>query len=289
MPPDDDWTIGRLLAWTAEFLKKKGSDSPRLDAEVMLAHVLGYERVQLYTHYEDVVGERARGEYRDLVRRRSEGAPVAYLVGRKEFYSLRFDVSPAVLIPRPETEFVVMEFLAAVKEIEEPTGIDVGTGSGCIAIACARHKPGARFAAIDASADALAVARRNATRHAVADRIEFLEGDLLAPFAGRAAVDVIVSNPPYIATAEVEALDPGVRDFEPRLALDGGVDGLDAYRRIAAQAPPLLKSGGRLILEIGYSQDSDVVAIIEATPGLRFSAAVRDLQGHPRVIHAARE
>ena len=278
MPPEEPWTIGRLLAWTAEFFKKKGSDSPRLDAEVMLAHVLGYERVQLYTHYEDVVGERARGEYRDLVRRRSEGTPVAYLVGRKEFYSLRFDVTPAVLIPRPETEFVVMEFLAAVKEIEGPTAIDVGTGSGCIAVA-----------AIAASADALDVARRNAARHAVADRIEFLEGDLLAPLAGRPAVDVIVSNPPYIATAEVEALDPGVRDFEPRLALDGGVDGLDAYRRIAAQAPPLLKSGGRLILEIGFSQDAEVAAIIESTPGLRFSATVRDLQGHPRVVLATRE
>ena len=268
MPPEESWTIGRLLAWTAEFLKKKGSDSPRLDAEVMLAHVLGYERVQLYTHYEDVVGERARGEYRNLVRRRSEGAPVAYLVGRKEFYSLRFDVTPAVLIPRPETEFVVMEFLAAVKEIEGPTAVDVGTGSGCIAVACAR---------------------RNADRHAVADRIEFLEGDLLAPLAGRPAVDVIVSNPPYIATAEVEALDPGVRDFEPRLALDGGVDGLDAYRRIAAQAPPLLKSGGRPILEIGFSQDAEVAAIVESSPGLRFSATVRDLQGHPRVILATRE
>lgn len=289
MPPEESWTIGRLLTWTAEFLKKKGSDSPRLDAEVMLAHVLGFERVQLYTHFEDVVGERARGEYRDLVRRRSEGAPVAYLVGRKEFYSLRFDVSPAVLIPRPETEFVVMEFLAAVKEIEEPMAVDVGTGSGCIAVACAKHKPGARFAAIDASADALEVARRNAARHAVADRIEFLEGDFLAPLAGRPAVDVIVSNPPYITSAEVEALDPGVRDFEPRLALDGGVDGLDAYRRIAAQAPPLLKSGGRLILEIGFSQDAEVAAIVEASSGLRFSATVRDLQGHPRVILATRE
>lgn len=288
MGPEDVWTIGRLLAWTADFLKRKGSDSPRLDAEVMLAHVLGYERVQLYTHFEDVVGDRARGEYRDLVRRRSEGAPVAYLVGRKEFYSLRFDVTPAVLIPRPETEFLVMEFLAAVKEIEGPTAVDVGTGSGCIAVACAKHKPGARFAAIDASAEALAVARRNADRHAVADRIEFLEGDFLAPVAGRAAVDLIVSNPPYIATAEVESLDPTVRDFEPRLALDGGADGLDAYRRIVAQAPPLLKSGGRLILEIGFDQEAGVSALIEASPDLRFTAAVRDLQGHPRIIHASR-
>ena len=288
MRPEDAWTIGRLLAWTADFLKKKGSDSPRLDAEVMLAHVLGYERVQLYTHYEDVVDERPRAEYRDLVRRRSEGAPVAYLVGRKEFYSLRFDVTPAVLIPRPETEYVVMGFLEAVREIEEPTAVDLGTGSGCIAVACARHKPGARFAATDISEEALAVARRNAERHDVAGRIEFLQGDLLGAVAGRPPFDVIVSNPPYIATAEIEGLAPGVRDFEPRLALDGGSDGLDAYRRILAEAPALLKPNGRLILEIGATQEPELLGLIEATPGLRNSATVRDLQGHPRVVHALR-
>jgi release factor glutamine methyltransferase len=288
MPPDDQWTIGRLLAWTADFLKRKGSDSPRLDAEVMLAHVLGYERVQLYTHYEDVVGDRGRGEFRDLVRRRSEGTPVAYLVGRKEFYSLRFDVTPAVLIPRPETEFVVIEFLDAVKEIEEPTAVDVGTGSGCIAIACARHKPGARFLAVDLSPEALAVAARNAERHGVSDRVEFLPGDLLAPAADRGPFDVVVSNPPYIATAEVERLDPGVKDHEPRAALDGGPDGLSAYRRLVEQAAPLLKPGGRLILEIGYDQEEVVESIIAESGAFEPLPAVRDLQNHPRVVRAAR-
>jgi release factor glutamine methyltransferase len=288
MTTDDEWTIGRLLAWTADFLKRKGSDSPRLDAEVMLAHVLGFERVQLYTHYEDVVGERARGEFRDLVRRRSEGAPVAYLVGRKEFYSLRFDVTPAVLIPRPETEFVVVEFLAAVKEIEAPAAVDVGTGSGCIAVACARRKPGARFLAVDLSPEALMVAALNAERHGVSDRIEFLAGDLLGPAVGRGPFDVVVSNPPYIPSAEVDRLDPGVKDHEPRAALDGGPDGLSAYRRLIKQAAPLLKPGGRLILEIGYDQEETVGAIIAASGAYELLPAVRDLQNHPRVVRAAR-
>ncbi|WP_165063559.1 peptide chain release factor N(5)-glutamine methyltransferase [Paludisphaera rhizosphaerae] len=286
---DDDWTIGRLLAWTAEFLKKRGSDSPRLDAEVMLAHVLDYERVQLYTHYEEIVGESARGKYRDLVRRRAEGAPVAYLVGRKEFYSLRFDVSPAVLIPRPETEFLVMEFLAAVKGLESPSAVDVGTGSGCVAVASAKHCAGARFVAIDVSPDALAVARRNAERHEVADRIEFLQGDLLAPVADRGPFDVIVSNPPYIPSAVVDELDPGVRDFEPRLALDGGADGLDVIARLVDQAAPLLKPGGRLMMEIGFDQDEAVRRLIGERSDYEVLPTICDLQKYPRVIRAARK
>lgn len=288
MRPEEEWTIGRLLAWTADYLKKRGSESPRLDAEVMLAHVLGYERVQLYTHYEDVVGETPRAQYRDLVRRRAEGAPVAYLVGRKEFYSLRFDVSPAVLIPRPETEYVVIGFLEAVKGVESPTAVDVGTGSGCLAVACTRHCPAARFAAIDLSPEALEVASRNAARHEVADRIEFLQGDLLEPVAGRPAFDVVVSNPPYIPSADVDVLDPGVRDYEPRLALDGGPDGLRIVARLVEQAAPLLKPGGKLLLEIGVDQDEAVRGLIASHGDYEISSTVRDLQGIPRVVHATR-
>ena len=134
---DEPWTIRRLLAWTTGFLRRRGSESPRLDAEVLLAHVLDWQRVQLYTHYEEEVGERARGAFRDLLRRRVEGAPVAYLVGRKEFYSLALEVSPAVLIPRPESEFAVVEFLEMARSMDQPRAVDVGTGSGCLAIACA--------------------------------------------------------------------------------------------------------------------------------------------------------
>jgi release factor glutamine methyltransferase len=285
---EDVWTVGRLLTWTTDFLRKRGSESPRLDAEVMLASVLEWERVQLYTHFEDVVGERARDGYRALVRRRAEGAPVAYLVGRKEFYSLRFDVSPAVLIPRPESEFVVMEFLEAVKGLEAVRAVDVGTGSGCLAVACSYHLPKAEFVAIDLSPDALALARKNAARHGLTERIEFLEGDLLAPVADRPPFDVIVSNPPYIPTGDIKDLEAGVRDYEPRTALDGGPDGLAVVTRLVADAIPLLKPGGHLILEIGSPQEADVRDRIAAHPEYTLLPTIRDLRGHPRVIHATR-
>src|SRR3954468_19801696 len=165
-PPggDDRWTVGRLLTWTADYLKRRGAESPRLDTEVLLAQVLGWERVQLYTHYEEEVGERPRAAFRDLVRRRAEGMPVAYLVGRKEFYSLTLTVSQAVLIPRPDSEFVVVEFLALTKSLEQPRAVDVGTGSGCLALACANRHKTATFVAIDISPEALAVATANAEK-----------------------------------------------------------------------------------------------------------------------------
>src|SRR5205823_5049838 len=142
--PEESWTVGRLLTWTTDYLKRRGSESPRLDAEVMLAHVLKWQRVQLYTRFAEGVGEGPRGGFRELVRRRAEGAPVAYLVGRKEFYSLAFEVSPAVLIPRPESEFVVVEFLTVLRGVDSPRAVDVGTGSGCLAVAAAHQHRGAQ-------------------------------------------------------------------------------------------------------------------------------------------------
>lgn len=285
---EDAWTVGRLLSWTADFLKRRGSESPRLDAEVMLASVLGWERVQLYTHYEDEIGEAQRGRYRDLVRRRADGAPVAYLVGRKEFYSLRFDVSPAVLIPRPESEFVVIEAVEALKALDAPRLVDVGTGSGCLAVACAHQLPKARVTAIDISPKALEVARGNAERHKLTDRVEFLEGDLLSPLPESPTLDAIISNPPYIPTADVEDLEPGVRDHEPALALDGGADGLEVVRHLLREAAPRLKPGGHLILEIGTAQDAPVRELLSDGRVWELRPTVRDLQGHPRVIHAIR-
>ncbi len=179
----ESWTVGRLLTWTADFLKRKGAESPRLDAEVLLAHVLTWERVKLYTDFEKVVGDQPRGEFRDLVRRRAEGMPVAYLVGRKEFYSLAMTVSPAVLIPRPDSEFVVVEFLNLTKTLEAPRAVDVGTGSGCLALACTHQHKSARFVAIDLSPDALAVAETNAKKLGLTERIEFRQGD--RPRTGR--------------------------------------------------------------------------------------------------------
>lgn len=287
-PNDEPWTIARLLTWTTDFLRRRGSESPRLDAEVMLAHVLGWERVQLYTHYEQEAGERARAEFRELVRRRAEGSPVAYLVGRKEFYALPLVVSPEVLIPRPESEFVVVEFLEVAKNLESPRAVDVGTGSGCLAIACTHQHQSARFIAIDVSAAALALARANAERHGVADRIDFRQGDLLEPVRDEPPFDVILSNPPYIPTDVIPTLEPGVRDYEPHRALDGGADGLRVVSRLIDQAVPLLKPDGHLILEIGTAQEAPVRSLIEAHAEFRLSPTIRDLQKHPRVIRAVK-
>src|SRR5262245_9044288 len=171
--PERLWTVGQLLTWTTDYLKRHGSQSPRLDAEVMLAHVLKWQRVQLYTHFEDEVSELSRGGYRELIRSRAEGTPVAYLVGHKEFFALSFAVSPAVLIPRPESEFVVTELLALFRQLEAPLCVDVGTGSGCLAIAVAHRHAQVQIVATDISEDALVVARKNAANLGVADRVDF--------------------------------------------------------------------------------------------------------------------
>ncbi|MEO6807757.1 MAG: peptide chain release factor N(5)-glutamine methyltransferase [Isosphaeraceae bacterium] len=285
---EQPWTIGRLLTWTTDFLKRKAAESPRLDAEVLLAHVLDYQRVQLYTHYEDEVGPTARARFRDLVRHRAEGAPVAYLVGRKEFFSLPLAVSPAVLIPRPDTETVVVEFLSLLKHQEAPRAVDVGTGSGAIALACAQRHKSARLIALDLSAEALAVALANAETLSLTDRIEFRQGDLLDPVATEAPFDAILSNPPYIPTDDIAMLEPGVRDYEPHLALDGGGDGLRVVARLIDQAVPLLKPGGHLILEIGTDQEAPVRALIAAHPEFELATTVRDAANHPRVVRATR-
>jgi release factor glutamine methyltransferase len=287
-PDGETWTIGRLLGWTADYLKRRGSLSPRLDAEVMLAHVLERQRVELYTHFNDDVAETARKAFRELVLSRAKGAPVAYLVGRKEFFSLTFSVSPDVLIPRPESEFVVAEYLALTKDLESPRCVDVGTGSGCLAIALAHHQPKGQFVAIDISERALAVARSNAAKLGVADRIDFRLGDRLAPLGSECAFDAIISNPPYIATEEIEQLESGVKDFEPRLALDGGPGGLEMVSRLIAEAPARLRPAGHLILEIGTAQEAPVRTLIERQPGFKLAPTVYDLAKHPRVIRATR-
>lgn len=284
----DRWTVGRLLSWTSDYLKRRGSESPRLDAEVLLARVLGWQRVQLYTHIEEEVGPAARGEFRELVRRRAEGSPVAYLVSRKEFYSLPLTVTPAVLIPRPDSEFVVVEFLAVARNLQNPRCVDVGTGSGCLALACAHEHPSATFFAIDLSPEALAVASANAEALGLSERIEFRTGHLLDPVATEGPFDVVVSNPPYIPSAVIETLEPGVRNYEPRLALDGGPDGLGVVGPLIAQATSLLKPGGHLILEIGSDQEESVRALLAAQPSLRLAPTVRDHANHPRVLRATK-
>ncbi|HEV3261388.1 MAG TPA: peptide chain release factor N(5)-glutamine methyltransferase [Gemmataceae bacterium] len=287
-PPDTEqpWTIGGLLDWTARFLAQKGSEFPRLDTEVLLAHAVGCRRIELYTRYEEIASTEARGRFRELVRRRMEGCPVAYLVGRKEFFALEFEVSPAVLIPRPESEFVVMECLRLAKELAGPRILDIGTGTGNIAVAVARQHPGAQLTAVDLSPEALAVAQRNAARHGVAERMRFLLGDLFGPIPAGERFDFLLSNPPYIAREHVGGLPPGVRDYEPHLALDGGPGGYAVLDRLLLRAAEYLEPGGHLILEIGAAQEEAARQRITARGGYELFPTIHDYSGHARVLRA---
>jgi release factor glutamine methyltransferase len=283
---EQTWTVGTLLNWTANFLLQKGCESPRVDAEVLLAHALGCKRIDLYgMRHAEPATEDIRRRYRELIRKRIEGCPVAYLVGRKEFFSLEFEVSPAVLIPRPDTEVAVMECLALAKGLPEPRILDIGTGSGNLPVALAKQHKGARLTTVDISGDALAVARANAQRHGVADRITFLHGDLFAPL-GDEVFEFIVSNPPYIAQSDLPRLPVGVRDYEPRQALDGGPDGYAVFERLVRDARRHLAPGGWLIVEIGAPQEATARARIERQGSYELLPTVRDFSGHPRVLKA---
>jgi release factor glutamine methyltransferase len=281
-----EWTIGRLLDWTAQYLAKKESEYPRLDAEVLLAHALGCKRIELYTRFEERAPEEARQRFRELVRRRVEGCPVAYLVGRKEFFSLPFEVTPAVLIPRPETEYVVLECLRLAKEMAAPRVLDIGTGSGNIAVAVAHQHKGAKVTAIDVSSDALAVAERNAARHGVAGRIRFLCGDLFGPVPADEPFDFVLSNPPYIAQPDMEQLPAGVRHYEPHVALDGGPGGFAVFERLIAAAKNYLVPGGYLIIEIGSPQHEPARQRFAAHPEYELAETIYDGSRHPRVLRA---
>jgi release factor glutamine methyltransferase len=283
------WSIGGLLDWTARYLASKGSEFPRLDAEVLLAHALGCRRIDLYTRYEETAGEEARSNFRELVRKRVEGCPVAYLVGRKEFFSLQFEITPAVLIPRPESEFVVLEFLQMARSMVRPNVIDIGTGSGNLAVTTAFQHKGAQVTAVDLSPEALAVAARNAARHGISDRVRFLQGDLFASVPAGEAFDFVLSNPPYIAAGELEKLPIGVRDYEPRRALDGGPDGFAVFDRLIEQALERLVPGGYLIVEIGSPQEEPARSKIAAIPGYELADTIYDASRHPRVLRAQKK
>ena len=310
----EPWTVGRLLQWTADYLKDHGSDSPRLDAEVLLAEALGCQRIELYTTFEETPSDDVRAAFRELVRRRADGAPVAYLVGRREFYSLSFRVTPDVLIPRPETELLVVAAHDLAKgsgvrgqgsEKANPTSqipnqqianpqspipnlslADVGTGSGIIAVCLAKHLPACRVTALDISPAALAVAADNAKRHAVADRIEFVESDLLAALPADRRFDLILSNPPYVAEAEFDKLAPDVRKFEPRGALVAGPRGTEVIERLIPQAAARLRPGGHLLMEISPMIHDAVLSLIEADGHFEIGPTIKDLARLPRVVQA---
>jgi release factor glutamine methyltransferase len=285
---DAEWTVGKLLTWTTEWLGTKGSESPRLDAEVLLAHVRGCQRIMLYTAFDEVIAEAPRTRFRELVRRRGAGEPVAYLVGNREFFSLSFAVSSSVLIPRPETELLVVRAIDLCRGAAQPRIVDVGTGSGAIAVTLAKHLPRATIVASDVSPEALAVARSNAERHGVADRVTLVQADLMNDPALDGPWDVIVSNPPYVRESEVAALPRDVRDHEPRGALVPGPRGVELIERLAVEAATRLAPGGWLVLEAGPLVAAGVEAILVATQGLEPGPVINDLAGLPRVFQARR-
>jgi release factor glutamine methyltransferase len=274
-----DWTPLELVRWTTDYFQRKGLETPRLDAEVLLAHVLGVSRIDLYLQFERAVGEPERKRYREFVRRRAlERVPVAYLTGQREFWSKPLRVDPGALVPRPETEGVV----EAVVELRPARIVDVGTGCGAIACAVALHLPEVEVLAVDRSRAAVRVARENVERLNLAGRVRLVVGDLLSALDTR--VDVIAANLPYVTTAGLKALPPEVA-HEPRIALDGGQDGLELLRRLIGESPRFLRRPGAIVLEVGERQAGPVEALVRAE-GFDPVQVRKDLAGLERVIVA---
>lgn len=325
----DVWTVRRLLKWTADYFAQHGIDTPRLDAEILLTKAMGCDRIGLYTRFMEPASDEVRATYRDLVKRRTAGTPTAYLIGEKEFYSLSFKVTQDTLIPRPETEHLIVETLDIVKKqaLGEPqktkneseetsdsssedtvtdseTGetyikfvpranplqdvklniLDIGTGSGIIAITLAKQLPSSRFVAVDISQPALEVAKLNAQTHEVIDQIEFRYSDLFSAIKSDEKFDFILSNPPYIGEEERTSLDASVRDFEPAVALFSGQKGTDLIEKMLAQAPDRLNSGGWLLFELSPIIHDQVLSILSNISNLTYIKTVKDFSGLNRIV-----
>ena len=285
---DAVWTIQRLLAWTTDFFRERGIESPRLDAEVLLSALLGRDRMYLYVHFDEPLEPEELARFRGYVKERAAHVPLAYVLGRREFMGLDFRVTRDTLIPRPDTEILVqcaVDFLCARLEAGATacTIADIGTGTGAIALSTLHYTEGIRADAVDISPAAAAVARENAERLGLTERIDIHVGDLLAPLAG-GRYDMILSNPPYIPTADIATLMPEVRSYEPHLALDGGADGLNIYRRLMADAPALLKEGGAVAVEVGIDEAAAVAALAMVHPRIVRTETLKDLGGIERVV-----
>lgn len=284
--------MASILRTVTPYLKERNCESPRLDAEILLAHVLGVGRVELYTGHDRPILPAQIENYRRIVRRRAAGEPAAYLVGCKEFYSLDFEVGPGVLVPRPESEFLAS---AAIEEARSTGGAvraaEIGTGSGCIAVALAVYAPECEVVATEKSAVAAGFARRNAIRHNVQERVTIAEGELFEPLEKmgfKAGLDILVSNPPYIAEKEFESLPATVREYEPREALVAGEDGTEYHRAIVQAAPEFLGAGALLALEVGLGQAQKVRHLMLETGRYDEPRAIRDFAGIERIVLARR-
>jgi release factor glutamine methyltransferase len=291
--PQATWTILNLIRWTDERFRKEGLTTPRLDAEVLLAETLGMDRVALYTHFDQPVQPAELMRFKKLIQRRLRREPVAYIVGQREFWSLKFIVTPDVLIPRPETEILVVEALKVLSQPEQTKRririLEMGTGSGAISVALAKELPSASVVATDLSEKALSIAEENSLRNGVRERILFLPGDLFDPLEKGSIFELIITNPPYIPQDYFPSLPPEVRDFEPRVALDGGRDGLTFFRRVLPRLGEYLSPEGWVLAEIGAGQDQKVREIAAANPDLDSCDFLPDLAGIKRVFKARKK
>jgi release factor glutamine methyltransferase len=286
-------TVLEAIQRSTEFLAKKGVDSPRLQTELLLAHLLRRPRMQLYLNFARELTPPEIESFRELVKRRGQREPLQHILGSTSFCGLEIAVSWHVLVPRPETELLAERGWTFLQQLstrnsQPATALDFGTGSGCLAIALAVKCPAVQVQAIDVSPAALALARENAARHGVAERIQFRHGDGFAAVPAGMQFDLIISNPPYIPSAEIATLQPEVRDYDPCGALDGGPEGLDYYRRMAAESAPFLKSGGRLMLEFGDGQAESVRGILQPQKWI-VETIQEDYNHQPRILIARRD
>ena len=283
---DKIWTIGRILKWTEQYFKDKGIESPRLDAEVLLAHVLEKQRIYLYVHFDEPLQPGELAAYREMIKKRVLRVPVAQILGEKEFMGLTFKVTADTLVPRPDTEILVQAAVDRLRAMagEEPLRFaDIGTGSGAICLSVLHYLSDTVADTVDISPAARAVAEENAASLGLADRVTFHTGDLLQPLSG-ISFAAILSNPPYIPEADIATLAPEVRLNEPHTALSGGQDGLDFYRRLAKEAPAMLVPGGFTAFEVGIHQAGDVADLLKANPLIARTEILPDYAGIDRVV-----
>lgn len=287
------WRVGDIIRWTTDYFEKKGVDSPRLTAEILLSHVLSVSRLDLYLGYDKPLNTHERSEYRELIRRRASREPLAYILGEKAFWKLDFKVTPSVLIPRPDTELMIETVTAEVSKRHDvaspPFFADLGTGSGAIALSILSEIPDSFAVAVDYSMPALLVAAENADRNGLAGRVAFTRSSWCDAFAGRNEFDFVVSNPPYIRTGVIPGLEPEVSCFEPLSALDGGSDGLSCIRRIIGTVFDHIRPSGFLLMEIGYDQGSDVSRLLEESGFCEEIRIIRDYGSNDRLVFARKK
>ena len=290
MANNEIWTIGRILKWTEQYFEQKGVESPRLDAEVLLSHLLKKQRIYLYVHFDEPLQAEELAAYREMIKKRVAHVPVAYILGEKEFMGLTFQVTADTLVPRPDTEILVQAAVDALKGMppEAHRFADIGTGSGAICLSVLHFTENTEADTVDISSGARAVAEQNAAALGLTERITFHTGDLLEPIKDK-TYTAILSNPPYIPQADIETLAPEVRCKEPMTALCGGADGLDFYRRLCAEAPDMLLAGGFMAFEVGIHQAEAVANLAQEHPLIERTEIIKDYAGIDRVVVAWRK